>query len=131
MCYFIFFELLFVLLSRSHEDMSLKMIDFIADTHYIDIEPECLKKTKVVSFFFFKSLLVFLTFTINNQMPLCTRWPHIVLSHDWQHLISCNFVLALSSVWRFVYVIYFSVLFAGDGNCWHWTCFSEGNPSEQ
>ncbi|WCJ44814.1 hypothetical protein M5689_025465 [Euphorbia peplus] len=30
----------------SHEDMSLKMIDYIVDTHHIDINPECLKKAK-------------------------------------------------------------------------------------
>ncbi|XP_015578616.1 deoxynucleoside triphosphate triphosphohydrolase SAMHD1 homolog isoform X1 [Ricinus communis] len=33
-------------LNWSHEDMSLKMIDFIVDTHHIDIDPEYLKKAK-------------------------------------------------------------------------------------
>ncbi|XP_050205086.1 uncharacterized protein LOC126655128 isoform X2 [Mercurialis annua] len=33
-------------LKWSHEDMSLKMIDFIVDSHNIDIDPECLKKAK-------------------------------------------------------------------------------------
>ncbi|CAI0462532.1 unnamed protein product, partial [Linum tenue] len=31
---------------RSHEDMSISMIDYIVDKHHIDIEPECLKKAK-------------------------------------------------------------------------------------
>ncbi|WCJ38419.1 hypothetical protein M5689_019481 [Euphorbia peplus] len=30
----------------SHEDMSIKMIDYIVDSHHIDIDPECLKKAK-------------------------------------------------------------------------------------
>ncbi|KDP26575.1 hypothetical protein JCGZ_17733 [Jatropha curcas] len=33
-------------LKWSHEDMSLRMIDFIVDEHHIDIEPDCLKKAK-------------------------------------------------------------------------------------
>ncbi|KAJ9169573.1 hypothetical protein P3X46_017749 [Hevea brasiliensis] len=30
----------------SHEDMSMRMIDYIVDTHYIEIDPECQKKAK-------------------------------------------------------------------------------------
>ncbi|KAG8641741.1 deoxynucleoside triphosphate triphosphohydrolase SAMHD1 homolog isoform X2 [Manihot esculenta] len=33
-------------LNWSHEDMSLRMIDYIVDTHNIDIDPECLKNAK-------------------------------------------------------------------------------------
>ncbi|KZV24752.1 hypothetical protein F511_29804 [Dorcoceras hygrometricum] len=33
-------------LTWSHEEMSLKMIDYVVDEHNIDIEPECLKKVK-------------------------------------------------------------------------------------
>ena len=36
--------------SRSHEEMSLKMIDHIVDEHNIEIDSESLKKTKVISF---------------------------------------------------------------------------------
>lgn len=32
---------------RSHEEMSLKMIDYIVDEHNIDIDSEILKKVKV------------------------------------------------------------------------------------
>ncbi|KAJ8773800.1 hypothetical protein K2173_008263 [Erythroxylum novogranatense] len=33
-------------LTWCHEDMSVKMIDYIVDLHHIDIDSECLKKTK-------------------------------------------------------------------------------------
>lgn len=35
--------------SRSHEEMSLKMIDHIVDEHNIEIDSEILKKAKVTS----------------------------------------------------------------------------------
>lgn len=34
-------------ISRHHEDMSAKMVDYIVDEHNIDIDLECLKKVKV------------------------------------------------------------------------------------
>lgn len=37
----------FFVLSRSHEDMSLKMIDYIVDKHCIDIDSAILKTAKV------------------------------------------------------------------------------------
>nr|XP_009762198.1 PREDICTED: deoxynucleoside triphosphate triphosphohydrolase SAMHD1 homolog isoform X1 [Nicotiana sylvestris] len=37
-------------LKWSHEDMSLKMIDYIVDEHGIDIDSDCLKKVKIFIF---------------------------------------------------------------------------------
>jgi hypothetical protein len=34
-------------ISRHHEDMSVKMVDYIVDEHNIEIDPECLQKVKV------------------------------------------------------------------------------------
>lgn len=38
-------------LSRSHEDMSVKMVDHIVNQHHIDIDPEMIKRVKVSSLF--------------------------------------------------------------------------------
>ena len=47
--------------SRSHEEMSLKMIDHIVDEHNIEIDSDILKKAKVISLLNGHSLfLVFL-----------------------------------------------------------------------
>lgn len=35
---------------RSHELMSVKMIDHIVETHHIDVDPEMLKRAKVIVF---------------------------------------------------------------------------------
>lgn len=38
-------------LSRSHEDMSVKMVDHIVNQHHIDIDPQMIKRVKVSSLF--------------------------------------------------------------------------------
>lgn len=35
---------------RSHEEMSIKMVDYIVDEHHIDVDSEMIKKVKVRSF---------------------------------------------------------------------------------
>lgn len=38
------------LFSRSHEEMSVRMVDHIVDEHQIEIDPEVLKRVKVQNF---------------------------------------------------------------------------------
>jgi hypothetical protein len=37
-----------VILTRSHEQMSTKMVDHIVDKHHIDIDSEMMRKVKVI-----------------------------------------------------------------------------------
>jgi len=49
---FFFLALLYmpVLVCRSHELMSINMIDYIVDTHHIDVNAQMLKRVKVIFF---------------------------------------------------------------------------------
>lgn len=40
-----------ILLSRHHEEMSVKIVDHIVDEHNIDIDPEMVKNVKVCCFY--------------------------------------------------------------------------------
>lgn len=61
--YLIQFRVLFWI-SRSHQDMSVKMIDYIVDENNIEVDPETLKRVKVnllyyeYSNYFFNSLIL-------------------------------------------------------------------------
>jgi hypothetical protein len=37
-----------VILTRSHEQMSTKMVDHIVDKHHIDVDSEMMRKVKVI-----------------------------------------------------------------------------------